>query len=167
MMNNNFNNGTANNNNNSNNNGGFIMAQGTITTMEAFAGTVKTAMEVYYGEDSLMTELFHMQEQADEYVYMLAFNNRMKLLGIFEVSHGIGNASLLDARGVFIRALQIAASNVMLVHNHPSGIPLPSREDFNICKRMVSAGDLLGVPVLDFIVIGSDDFVSFREKELL
>ena len=51
MMNNNFNNGTANNNNNSNNNGGFIMAQGTITTMEAFAGTVKTAMEVYYGED--------------------------------------------------------------------------------------------------------------------
>ena len=108
-----------------------------------------------------------MHKQADEYVYMLAFNNRMKLLGIFEVSHGIGNASLLDARGVFIRALQITASNVMLVHNHPSGIPLPSREDFNICKRMVSAGDLLGVPVLDFIVIGSDDFVSFREKELL
>ena len=95
------------------------------------------AVSVY----SLMTELFHMHKQADEYVYMLAFNNRMKLLGIFEVSHGIGNASLLDARGVFIRALQITASNVMLVHNHPSGIPLPSREDFNICKRMVSAGD--------------------------
>ena len=121
------------------------------------------AVSVY----SLLTELFHMQEQADEYVYMLAFNNRMKLLGIFEVSHGIGNASLLDARGVFVRALQIAASNVMLVHNHPSGMPLPFREDFNICKRMVSAGDLLGVPVLDFIVIGSDDFVSFQEKELL
>ncbi len=50
MKNNNFNNGTANNNNNSNN-GGFIMAQGTITTMEAFAGTIKTAMEVNYGED--------------------------------------------------------------------------------------------------------------------
>lgn len=50
MKNNNFNNGTANNNNNSNN-GGFIMAQGTLTTMEAFAGTVKTAMEVNYGED--------------------------------------------------------------------------------------------------------------------
>ena len=51
MTNNNFNNGAANNNNNSNNNGGFIMAQGTLTTMEAFAGTVKTAMEVYYGDD--------------------------------------------------------------------------------------------------------------------
>ena len=50
MINNYFNNEAANNNNNSNN-GGFIMAQGTLTTMEAFAGTVKTAMEVYYGED--------------------------------------------------------------------------------------------------------------------
>ena len=54
MMNNNFNNGAANNNNNSNN-GGFIMAQGTLTTMEAFAGTVKTAMEAHYGEGYRVT----------------------------------------------------------------------------------------------------------------
>ena len=54
MMNNNFNNGAANNNNNSNN-GGFIMAQGTLTTMEAFAGTVKTAMEVHYGDEYRVT----------------------------------------------------------------------------------------------------------------
>lgn len=115
----------------------------------------------------LLTELFHLHQMSDEYVYMLAFDNRMKILGVFEVSHGIGNASLLDARGVFIRALQIGASNIMLAHNHPSGIPLPSREDFSICKRIVSAGKLLGVPLLDFIVIGSDDYVSFLEKELL
>ena len=116
---------------------------------------------------SLMTEVFHLHQMSDEYVYMLAFDNKMKLLGAFEVSHGTGNASLLDARGVFVRALQIGASNIMLIHNHPSGIPLPSREDFNICRRMVSAGKLLGVPVLDFIVIGCDDFVSFLEKGLL
>ena len=54
MMNNNFNNGAANNNNNSNN-GGFIMAQGTLTTMEAFAGTVKTAMEAHYGDEYRIT----------------------------------------------------------------------------------------------------------------
>ena len=122
-----------------------------------------SAVSVY----SLMTEIFRLHEMSDEYVYMLAFDNKMKLLGAFEVSHGTGNPSLLDARGVFVRALQIGASNIMLIHNHPSGIPLPSREDFNICRRMVSAGKLLGVPVLDFIVIGGDDFVSFLEKELL
>ena len=115
----------------------------------------------------LLTELFHLHQMSDEYVYMLAFDNRMKLLGVFEVSHGIGNASLLDARGVFIRALQIAASNIVLAHNHPSGFPLPSRDDFNMCKRMVSAGELIGIPVQDFIVVGDDDFVSFKEKELL
>ena len=68
---------------------------------------------------------------------------------------------------MFIRALQIAASNIVLAHNHPSGFPLPSRDDFNMCKRMVSAGELIGIPVQDFIVVGDDDFVSFKEKELL
>ena len=61
-----------------------------------------SAVSVY----SLMTEIFRLHEMSDEYVYMLAFDNKMKLLGAFEVSHGTGNASLLDARGVFVRALQ-------------------------------------------------------------
>ena len=91
----------------------------------------------------------------------------MKLMGIFEVSHGTGNASLLDPRGVYMRALQIGASRIMLIHNHPSGMPLPSREDFNVCKRMKKAGELVGIPLVDFIIIGNNDFTSFQEKELL
>lgn len=116
---------------------------------------------------SLMTEVFHLHQMSDEYVYMLAFNNKMKLMGVFEISHGTGNASLLDPRGVYMRALQIGATFIMLVHNHPSGMPLPSREDFRVCKRMKRAGELLGISLVDFIVVGSDDFVSFQEKELL
>ena len=104
---------------------------------------------------------------ADEYVYLVAFDNKMKLMGIFEVSHGIGNASLLDPRGVYMRALQIGASHIMLIHNHPSGMPLPSREDFGVCEKMKQAGELMGIPLADFIVIGCKDFVSFQEKELL
>lgn len=115
----------------------------------------------------LMTDGFHMDEKADEYVCMGAFNNRMKLLGMFEVSHGLCDASLLDARGVYMRALQIGASNIVVIHNHPSGIPLPSREDFNVFRRIRDAGELLGIPLADFIVIGCGDFVSFREKDLL
>ena len=115
----------------------------------------------------LMVDGFHMDEKADEYVYMGAFNNRMKLLGMFEVSHGLCDASLLDARGVYMRALQIGASNIVVIHNHPSGIPLPSRDDFNVCRRIRDAGELLGIPLADFIVIGCGDFVSFKEKDLL
>ena len=115
----------------------------------------------------LMMEVFHLHQMSDEYVYMLAFNNKMKLMGVFEISHGTGNASLLDPRGVYMRALQIGAASIMLIHNHTSGMPLPSREDFHVCKRMKKAGELLGISLVDFIVVGSDDFVSFQEKELL
>ena len=52
-------------------------------------------------------------------------------------------------------------------HFHPSGIPLPSRDDFNVCRRIRDAGELLGIPLADFIVIGCGDFVSFKEKDLL
>ena len=114
-----------------------------------------------------MTDGFRLDEKADEYVYMGAFNNRMKLLGMFEVSHGLCDASLLDARGVYMRALQIGASNIVVIHNHPSGIPLPSKDDFNVCRRIRDAGELLGIPLADFIVIGCGDFVSFKEKDLL
>ena len=88
---------------------------------------------------ALMTEVFHMNTKADEYVYMGAFNNRMKLLGMFEISHGLGDSSLIDARGVYMRALQIGASNIVVIHNHPSGIPLPSRDDFRVCRRIREA----------------------------
>lgn len=115
----------------------------------------------------LMMDGFRLDEKADEYVYMGAFNSRMKLLGMFEVSHGLCDASLLDARGVYMRALQIGASNIVVIHNHPSGIPLPSRDDFRVCRRIKEAGELLGIQLSDFIVIGCDDFVSFKEKDLL
>lgn len=65
---------------------------------------------------ALMTEVFHMNTKADEYVYMGAFNNRMKLLGMFEISHGLGDSSLIDARGVYMRALQIR--NILAVLSH-------------------------------------------------
>ena len=122
-----------------------------------------TPMSVF----TLMTEVFHLDTKADEYVYLGAFDNKMKLMGIFEVSHGTGNASLLDPRGVYMRALQIGASHIMLIHNHPSGMPLPSREDFGICERMKKVGELVGIPLVDFIIIGNNDFTSFQEKELL
>lgn len=116
---------------------------------------------------TLMTEVFHLDSMADEYVYLGVFDNKMKLMGIFEVSHGIGNTSLLDQRGVYMRALQIVASRIMLIYNHPSGMSLPSRDGFHVCKRMKKAGELIGISLVGFIVIGCKDFVIFQEKELL
>lgn len=116
---------------------------------------------------TMMVELFHLERMADEYVYLIAFNNKMKVLGLFQVSHGIGNASLIDPRGIFMRAVYIGASNLILVHNHPSGVIIPSKEDISVHKRLKEAGELMGIPIVDHVIIGSEGYLSFKEQEIL
>lgn len=115
----------------------------------------------------LMRSKLNLHTRADEYVYLAAFNNAMRLLGLFEISHGTVNASLIDPRGVFLRAVQIGASNIMLIHNHTSGRAIPSRDDINTCKRIKKAGELLGIQLADFLIIGYDEYLSFHERNLL
>lgn len=116
---------------------------------------------------TMMMELFHLERMADEYVYLIAFSNKMKVLGLFQVSHGIGNASLIDPRGIFMRAVYIGASNLILVHNHPSGVTTPSKEDISVHKRLKEAGELMGIPIVDHVIIGSEGYLSFKEQEIL
>ena len=116
---------------------------------------------------TLMIEKFRLHQMADEYVYMLAFNTKMKLLGIFEISHGTGNSSLLDARGLYIRALHIGADSIMLVHNHPSGQASSSKQDIQISKRIKDVGEFIGIPLLDHIIIGCDEYVSLNEQNII
>ena len=68
---------------------------------------------------------------------------------------------------VFKPAVLLSAASIVLVHNHPSGDPEPSEEDISITKRLVQAGDLLGVGVLDHVIVASRGIVSFRCRQLL
>lgn len=125
--------------------------------------TMYTPLDIF----TMMMELFHLERMADEYVYLIAFNNKMKVLGLFQVSHGIGNASLIDPRGIFMRAVYIGASNLILVHNHPSGVTTPYKEDISVHKRLKEAGELMGIPIVDHVIIGSEGYLSFKEQEIL
>ncbi|GAB4363456.1 MAG: hypothetical protein Kow00128_04210 [Deltaproteobacteria bacterium] len=80
------------------------------------------------------------------------------------VSTGILNGSLVHPREIFAPAVAARAAAVILVHNHPSGDPSPSREDRAITARIRNAGEILGIPVLDHVIIGSCTFFSFREE---
>ena len=73
----------------------------------------------------------------------------------------------LNPREVFMRALLIGASSIVLCHNHPSGDPEPSRQDMEMTKRFKESGELLGLPVMDHIIIGGSDYYSFMENGLL
>jgi DNA repair protein RadC len=79
-------------------------------------------------------------------------------------SQGTLTASLVHPREVFAPALREPAAAIVLVHNHPSGDPTPSREDHEVTARLAAAGELLGIPVLDHVVVAEQGYVSLRDS---
>lgn len=104
-----------------------------------------------------------MHEEPEEYMYMICMNTKNKIIGVFEISHGNVNSSIVGTREVFQKALLANAVSIILMHNHPSGDCTPSREDIEVTKRLVEAGKILGIQVLDHIIVG-DQYSSLKEK---
>ena len=108
-------------------------------------------------------EFMRIHEEPEEYMYMLCMNTKNKVIGVFEISHGTVNSSLVSAREVFQKALLANAVSIIVMHNHPSGECDPSREDIEVTKRLIEAGKVVGIEVLDHLIIG-DQYVSLKEK---
>ena len=103
-----------------------------------------------------------------EHFWSLALNTKNQLLRIIEVSVGSLDASIVHPRELFKDAIRVSAASVVVVHNHPSGDPTPSGADIQLTRRLVKAGDVLGVEVLDHVVIGSaGEHASLRELGLM
>ena len=83
------------------------------------------------------------------------------------LSVGTVNASLVTPREVFAEALKYNAVSVVLLHNHPSGDAAPSHNDIAVTDRIVQAGKILGVQVIDHIIIGDNTYTSLKEKEYM
>lgn len=113
----------------------------------------------YYMED--------LRHEKQEIMKLLMLNSRAKLIGETNVSKGTVNASLITPRELFIEALQKNAVSIVILHNHPSGDPTPSREDKLITRRIQEAGVLIGIELVDHIIIGNNCFLSFRRENLL
>jgi DNA repair protein RadC len=109
-----------------------------------------------------------MRRYRQEVFVVLLLDSRHRLIGEVEVSRGSLNQSLVHPREVFAPALREAAAAILVVHNHPSGDPQPSREDHEVTQRLVRAGEILGIRVVDHLVIGGLEFTSFaRTGQLL
>lgn len=108
--------------------------------------------------------ILRMHEDTEEYMYMLCMNNKNVVTGVLQISHGNVNSAIVGTREVFQKALLANAVNIILMHNHPSGDPTPSKEDIQITDRLSEAGKILGVTLMDHLVIGRDGFVSLRER---
>jgi len=96
---------------------------------------------------------------------LLALNAKGDLLAERILSQGTATATLISPREFFREALRFGASSALAFHNHPSGDPAPSKEDVQLTRRLRAAGESLGVPLADHLVVGSDTFHSFRAAE--
>lgn len=116
---------------------------------------------------SLAKNFLQMHTNAEEYLYMICMDVKLNMTSVFEISHGNVNSSIVGVREIFQKALLANAVQIILMHNHPSGDPSPSHEDIEVTKRMVEAGKIIGVGVLDHIIIGRPGYTSLKEKGYL
>ncbi|MDD4599852.1 MAG: DNA repair protein RadC [Negativicutes bacterium] len=104
-----------------------------------------------------------MQDLQQEEFRVLLLDTKNKILGQKRVFLGTVNSSLVSAREVFHAAVQNMATNIILLHNHPSGDTAPSPEDNETTKRLVKAGKILNIQVIDHIIIGKNGYYSFKQ----
>lgn len=99
-----------------------------------------------------------------EQVRLLVLNGRNAVINNLVISNGSFNAAMASPREVFYYALKHKAVAIILLHNHPSGDPSPSREDLVLTRRIAQTGELIGIPLLDHIIIGDNRYVSVKES---
>ncbi len=105
-----------------------------------------------------------LKDEKQEHFIAIHLNNRNYFIKEELITKGILDASIIDPREVFKSSIRNSASRIILVHNHPSGDSTPSKEDKEVTKKLVEAGELLGIRVLDHVIIGKDNYWSWKEE---
>jgi DNA repair protein RadC len=120
----------------------------------------------------LMSPLFIRSQQ--EHIYALLLDTKSKLIGEpRELFRGLLDSCPLHPREVFTLAIRETAAALIIVHNHPSGDPTPSREDIEATRRLVETSRIIGIPIFDHVIIGIRNqetdlnFISLRERNLV
>ena len=108
-----------------------------------------------------------MSRLAQEQVRVLLLDRKNRVVGQRTIYQGNGYAALVRPAEVFRPAIVEAVPHIVVVHNHPSGDPEPSRDDIKLTKDLAEVGRLLGIELLDHVVIGEDDWVSITEQGLV
>lgn len=108
-----------------------------------------------------------LRHESKEKLLLAMFDAKSSLLGDEIISVGTVKHSLVSPREVFLKALQYKAVHIVLLHNHPSGDPTPSEADKMVTKRIAACGEMMDIALADHIIIGDNNYISFREKGLL
>ena len=143
-------------------------------TILASIELIKRALEV--GEETLpkiesikdvIAQMSYLRDKTREHLAALYLNARNELVFKKHIFVGTLDANIAHPREIFEHALANHAASVILVHNHPSGDPQPSKADLEITKRIIEAGKIMGIDVLDHVIIAKNKIFSFKQKKLI
>lgn len=112
----------------------------------------------------IMPKFRHAQE---ERFGVLLLTRKYDIMGFWKLSEGGLTATVVDVGKVFRCAMEHNAAAIILCHNHPSGDPAPSAEDLAMTARLVEAGQLMGIDIIDHIIVGDDKFISLKEQGVI
>jgi len=113
--------------------------------------------------------LYHdrFRDEKQEHFLAIILDTKHRILREVLVSKGTLSGSIVHPREVFAPAIRERAASVLVIHNHPSGDPAPSHEDIEITRRLREAGELIGIPLLDHVILGADSFISLRDQNVI
>lgn len=138
----------------------------TLTVKDSVANYLKTSSRYTAPVQVYETFSFLMQETKEMFL-TLHLDGKNRIIAMDMVSVGSLNQSIVHPREVFKTACLSNAASVILAHNHPTGDPTPSSEDITITRRLKEAGEIMGIKVLDHIIVGDGEYLSFVERGLL
>ena len=115
----------------------------------------------------VIAQFSYLRNKTREHLAALYLNARNEMVHKKHLFVGTLNANLVHPREIFEQALSSNAASVILVHNHPSGDPEPSQADLEITKRLLEAGKIMGIDILDHIIITKTKVFSFKERKLI
>ena len=138
----------------------LVKEHDTMYSDEITVEAPKTAFEI-------LNDVFHPALKTEEYIYLMACDTAGHVKGLFVVSQGMVNGTLLNIQGIFTRTLLCNASKIIVAHNHPSRNCFISKEDEACCNKLKAACEIMEITLLDFMILGEWEYCSFREKYLL
>jgi len=122
---------------------------------------LKSPVDAY----NVIQAVIQPEKLTEEAFYIITLDVKQKATGLFEVSRGSLDSSIVTPREIYKRAILQNASSIILTHNHPSGDPTPSSDDIRVTEKIAGAGSIIGIKVLDHIITGEGNYTSLRREE--
>lgn len=146
--------------------GVYIMDKKELLRQLIVAEREKPTTRINQPED-IVPMLMKYARKKEEHFYAVCLNGQHEIIAVKHITKGLVNRTLVHAREVFREAVRKNACAVIVAHNHPSGSSRYSREDADVTKRLKDAGEILGIPLLDHVIVSTGGYYSFLEDRKL